>query len=232
MTVGENVIPYVLVRKNVKNVNFRIRPDSTVIISANKGVPFEFIEQLVKKKSSWIIKNIQRCSQKQSKNRRQFVTGEALDYLGSRYCLHVIQVKKNEEVIIDGEKVFMFVKDESDFARKEKLFNRWYKDLAREVFEQSLERIYPLVAVYGIAMPSVTVRKMKTRWGSCSWQKQKITLNTELLKAAEACVDYVILHELTHFKHQNHDTLFYGFLSRIMPDWQERRNALKNIVIE
>lgn len=224
-------IPFTLVKKKVKNVNLKVRPDSTVVVSANKAVPYEFIEKLVIKRAPWILKNIMHFDEKRKLNfKREYVSGEIIQYLGKHYLLQVLPEGRKEEIILNGEKIFLFVKDESCFSRKEKLFNLWYKENAKVTFHDSLERVYPGVIKYEIEKPGITIRTMKTRWGSCSWNKQKITLNTELMKTPLACIDYVVLHELAHFRNRKHDARFYEFLTELMPDWKERRAVLKKSI--
>ena len=224
-------IPFTLVRKKVKNVNLRVRPDATVVVSAGNKVPVEYVEQVVKKKASWIIEALEHYSEQQDNtNSRQYAAGEVIYYLGQGYPLQVVAVKKQEEVIIDQGICYLFVKDKDDFKHKECLITEWYKEQARLLFEQALDKVHPLVAEQDITKPSITVRKMKTRWGSCSWNRNKITLNSELVKAPGPCIDYVVLHELAHFKYRKHDHDFYNFLTEVMPDWKERRKLLKGII--
>ena len=68
---------------------------------------------------------------------------------------------------------------------------------------------------------------MKTRWESCSWNKQKITLNDKLIEFILESIDYVVLHELAHFKYQRHDKEYYEFILTLIPDWKERSIVLK-----
>lgn len=223
-------IPFLLNRKNVKNINLRVRPDAVVLVSANRTVSYEYIEQFVREKAPWIIQKIKYFEEKRSSiEMRKYITGEIISFLGRQYSLKVIWAKKREEVILDHDKVFLFVKDESDFARKEKLIKAWYKEEASRLFLHSMERVYPKIAGFGIKKPTITVRSMKTRWGSCSINKQKITLNSELVKTTEACIDYVVLHELAHFRYRKHDAQFYRFLEELMPGWKEQRNFLKKL---
>ena len=74
--------------------------------------------------------------------------------------------------------------------------------------------------VLPIPMPKVYIRKMATMWGSCSIKRGAVVFNLYLLKAKIACIDYVVLHELTHFLYPNHSKQFYYFLSNYMPDWK------------
>lgn len=220
-------IHFDLIRKNVKNVNLKIRPDSTVIISANKRVPYEYIEQLVLKKAPWILKKTIHFDQERClKNKRDYLSGETFHYLGQPYRLEVLPANNGEAVYLDKNQIFILVKDAGDFSRKEQLFNHWLKESAKTIFHDSLDKMHAEVTRYGIKRPTITVRTMKTRWGSCSFKKEKITLNTELIKNPCECIDYVVLHELAHFLHQKHDAKFYNFLAKIMPDWKERKQIL------
>lgn len=91
--------------------------------------------------------------------------------------------------------------------------------------------IDPIVEKYGVEMPKVSVRKMKTLWGSCSVAHQAVTFNFYLIKARMPYIDYVVLHELVHFLYPNHSKHFYAFLSNHMPDWKERKFVLDQDVV-
>jgi predicted metal-dependent hydrolase len=73
------------------------------------------------------------------------------------------------------------------------------------------------------------LRAMSKRWGSCT-PKGKIFLNPLLVSATKDCIDYVIVHELCHLRFPNHSSSFYRLLSRIMPDWIDRKNRLNSRV--
>jgi len=221
-------ITFSLIRKKVKNVNLRVKADSTVVVSANRSVPFIFIEELVKDKSTWIIKNLARICEKQLINvESKYITGEIINFLGDNFILQVFQTDQAEKVELNGRNIALFVKNSEDIERKKALISAWYKEQAKIELGESLERIYPLVERFGIEKPVITIRTMKSRWGSCSWKKGRITINTELLKKTRECIDYVVLHELAHFKFHQHDAAFYDFLSALMPEWQIQRQLLK-----
>jgi predicted metal-dependent hydrolase len=224
----DSQIKYTLVRKKVKNVNLRVRSDGTVVVSADKMVPMAFIEKLVLKKAPWILNNLERIGNKNTTlPELSYISGEILPFLDCQLTLKVLPAAGVEKIWLEDGILHLAVFEESGADIRKQIIDFWYKKQAELIFLQALNRIYPLVAVHGISRPTITVRQMKTRWGSCSWQKGRISLNSELLKTSLDCIDYVVLHELAHFRHQGHNSAFYGFLSEIMPDWQERRLALK-----
>lgn len=90
-----------------------------------------------------------------------------------------------------------------------------------------VERWYPAVASHGVSMPHVTVRRMSSRYGSCSVGRGRITLASILVDVPRECAEYVVLHELTHFLYPNHGREFYAFIEKYMPDWKQRERLLK-----
>ena len=94
-----------------------------------------------------------------------------------------------------------------------------------------VEKWHPVVADHGVPMPHVTVRRMRSRYGSCSVGRGRITLATLLLQVPEECAEYVVLHELTHFLYPNHGKEFYQFIETHMPDYRQREKQLRQAVV-
>jgi predicted metal-dependent hydrolase len=229
---GSN-ITFTLIRKRVKNINLRVKPDLTVIVSANKTVSSEQINKFVEKKAPWILKNI-RCFAEKNESYRalQYQEGEIIHYLGVTRQLTISPAEDKEEISLDGRFLRFLIKDGGDFASKKQLFDQWLKNQGENIFNEAVDRVLAGLDRYRIEKPLITVRTMKSRWGSCSFTKRKITLNTELLKFPLSCIDYVVLHELAHFIHHKHDRAFYNFLSQFMPDYKEWQQLLKTAGIE
>jgi len=93
------------------------------------------------------------------------------------------------------------------------------------------EKNYPYYERLGVPFPKIVFRKMKSKWGSCHYIKGLLTFNTNLMYAPIECIEYIVLHEFTHFLVQNHSAKFYEELSKVCPNWKRRRNRLKDIVI-
>ena len=67
---------------------------------------------------------------------------------------------------------------------------------------------------------------MKSKWGVCNIKSMTVTLNTELITKDVHLIDYVIVHELCHFKHMNHSTFFWQEVSKYYPYYKEARREL------
>lgn len=232
VTYGSRQIHFDLVRKNVKNINLNIRPDMTIRVSANDRVPLDFIKDFIRQKASWIVKHLDHFKKLEPQIRpaRKYVSGETIRYLGRQYRLRVREAEPELVKYFRGF-VYIYVKDKEDLAKKERLFNQWLYEKSSIHFNQALDRMYELVRHYNIPRAELKIRKMKSRWGSCHRHNKTIVLNSVLIKAPKDCIDYVVLHELIHFKYKNHDNNFYTFLTSLMPDWKERKKILDERVI-
>lgn len=230
---GGKIIEFEVERKNVKNINLNVKPDMSVVISANEKVPIDYLLGFVKSKATWIIKNVGYFKDVQPEHAAEkvYLSGETFKYLGKQYRLKVEGTNDTESVKYYRGYIYLTVKDKQNYNRKEKLIDSWYREKANKKFAESLERVYPSIEKYGIVKPEIFIRTMKARWGSCTPEKRSIILNSELIKAPKLCIDYVVLHELIHFKYRNHDNDFYDFMTALMPDWKQRKEILDEEVV-
>lgn len=220
-------ICYLLEQKPVKNLNLRIHKDCQVYVSASSEVPIERVDDFVLSKGNY-IRSVQRkfhdMAQYNSKP-KEYVSGETFYLLGRGVRLKV-EKSERDAVYTDGIYLYLCVKDPDNFAKKKKLVTRYLDEQCRTVFGDIIMEIYPTFQKYAVAMPTLRIRNMETRWGSCLNKKGIITLNKRLLEAPRNCIEYVVMHEFCHFIHPNHSKDFYGFLTMLMPDWKERKNIL------
>ncbi len=222
-------IPYLLTRKSVKNVNLRIKPEGKVLVSANNSVPTDFIDAFIEKKQRYIFSVLSKYEEKKKLFQavpKRYVSGESYDLLGKSLRLKV-EANKEENVYTDGVYIFLKVKDKDDFRHKEIMMSKWLKQYQTTVFEELLQEKYLLFEKYGVTYPTLKIRNMTSRWGSCQPKKGIITLNSKLIEAPRNCIEYVILHELVHFIHPNHSRQFWDFVAMMMPDWKERKEELE-----
>lgn len=221
-------IEYILTRKQVKNINIRVKPDGTINISAGKNVPLSFIDNLVIEK----LQFIQAALDKYEKGKalkptlKQYVNGESMMYMGDKKVLSIIQTDMQGVTIAD-DRIIIGVKNPDDFDNKQKVLNKWLLDREKELFGEICRTTYEMVQIPGLVYPVIKIRTMKSRWGSCHTVKGIITLNSTLIEKPIEAIEYVVLHEFAHFVHPDHSKQFYSYIERFMPDWKERKKKLK-----
>lgn len=229
---GKRIIEFEVERKNIKNINLNVRPDMAVIVSANPQVPYEYILRFVREKAAWIFRKVGYFQDVQPEQitEKEYISGESFKYLGKQYRLRVNEMEEESVRYFQGF-IELSVRDRKNRARKEKLVQEWFRTKTQINFQESLNRVYSLVQKYGIAKPAIKIRTMKVRWGSCIKDQNSILINRELIKAPKFCIDYVILHELVHFLHNNHNDEFYNLMTVLMPDWKQRKEILDEEVV-
>ncbi len=219
-------LEFELIRKDVKFINLRVNKHGEVVVSASKKVPLSVIEEFVESKTAWIITHLAEIEKlRQNLPPSGFYDGKTLYYLGKAYCLVISSGPS--KIQIQGDKIYMFSTSTTENALREE-YLLWLKSQAKIKFEEIMNRVYPLVLPYGILLPTIQIRNMRTLWGSCTTGGNAIRLNLQLMKASEDCIEQVVLHELVHFRYRNHGQGFYTLLSLLMPDWKARKNKLES----
>lgn len=115
---------------------------------------------------------------------------------------------------------------------KEPVKQYFSEEELRETILNLCEKVYPYFEKRGIVNPKIKFRKMVSRWGSCHLVKGILTFNLNLVYAPFECVEYVVLHEFTHFLQANHSREFYNELEKICPDWKARRKMLRELTAQ
>lgn len=227
LTAKGREILYSLERKQVKNLNLRVRKDGSVWVSAEPGVPCEEIDAFVAGKAPYILKALNHFHEmaQYRPQPKQYVSGETFNILGRGLRLQVTQAAK-DSISADGIYIHLGVRDLSDTEKKRRIVSRFLDQQCKTVFGDVMDDLYPLFQKYGVQRPSLRIRDMETRWGSCLAKKGVITLNKCLIEAPRHCIEYVVMHELCHLVHPNHSGQFYAFLAMLMPDWKERKQYL------
>lgn len=220
-------IEYCLERKEVKNLNLRIKKDGSIYVSANATVPVDEIDTFVSKKGSYICKAVDGFNAILSNvsQPKQYVSGETFVILGRNLRLRV-QKTSQESIFSDGIYIYLSVVDPEDYLKKQRMVTSFLDKQCKEIFGEILRACYSIFQKYGVDYPDLRIRQMDTRWGSCLAKKGIITLNKRLIEAPRNCIEYVVIHEYCHLIHPDHSKRFYSFLTMVLPDWKERKLIL------
>lgn len=222
---GSKTIEAEIVYSNRKTIDLRVFPEGNIIITAPENSDIENILEKVKPKSKWIVQQ-QRTFElyKPFTTERLYIAGETHRYLGRQYKLVINPTKGKPCVKLS--KGLMIV-ETNNTENIEKYIINDYKKRATVIFESILKDVlneFPQFKKFNIVLKH---KFMKKRWGSCSTDG-KILLNTELIKANKACIEYVIIHELCHLVVPNHSKDFYMLINKILPEWEKLKNKLES----
>lgn len=223
---GKEQIHFSVLYSARKTLGIEVHPDSKVLVKAPTGTDPAEIQKRVYKRVRWILRQQHYFHQFDPRTPgRQFVGGETHLYLGRQYRLKIINGSKDSVKLIRGYfKVEQKKSPSSD--RIKYLLDRWYAEKAATRFKESFDQCWPNFNKLKLTKPRLLIRRMQKRWGSLS-RKGVLTLNTDLIRAPDACIAYVITHELCHILFHNHSTSFYRLLGKVMPDWEKRKHKLE-----
>lgn len=203
-----------------------VHPDLRVEVVAPEGTSLERIRGRVIARAPWIQRTRREFELLlPGALPRSFVNGESHLYLGRRYRLRA-ERGETDEVRIGCGRIHVVTRAEPKPANIERLLTTWYRAKAQEIFAEHMASVSEVAALAGIPPHRWQIRRMRSRWGSCS-PSGLITLNCELIKAPPACIDYVVAHELCHLREPHHGARFWRLLEKVMPDYSERRAKLQ-----
>ena len=192
-------------RKSIKNVYFKWDND-TLIVNSPARCTDKYLKNLIEENKKSILKLKLRTPKKTLKENEMY-------YLGDKY-----------EIIYDGVSKAYF-KGDKIIAKDEKELNKFLNNECVKVFSNRLNAIMPEFDY--LPEFKLRIRKMKTRWGVCNKGSLSVTLNSELLKKDVTLIDYVIIHELCHFKHMNHSKNFWMEVEKYYPYHKLARKRLR-----
>ena len=227
---GETIVVS-LDRKKMKTSRLKVYPNLQVVLALPASAPDSWAKEYLESKAYWIaskLDNFKRTSGYAATS--EIRNGYSIQMFGEDLVFSVAESDR-DYVFQEGKLLHVCSTDITDQEKLTKLFQKWWRKKSTEVLEQRVDYWYPIIEKYGISKPRVFIRKMATMWGSCSLKRGAVIFNLYLLKARVACIDYVVLHELTHFLYPNHSKQFYDFLSNYMPDWKERKRVLDQDVV-
>ena len=186
------------------------------------------VKDFIIQKYSWIQKQQNYFAKYTGeKETTDFNNGEIIYLLGRKYIINLVKDKENK-VTIGEEIVEIHIKEKyiEDKEYKKRIYEKWIKEFSMPILYKLTEKYQEMLKGQRIKFPKIEIRKMKRRWGCCFPKQGKIVYNLGLIKVPMECIEYVVLHELSHFKHPNHSTKFYNFVANYMPDWKSRKKIL------
>lgn len=193
--------------KNNKNTYMRVKENNIIHVTTHYLVSKKRIIEMIENNKKFILNNYSKLENKKEKEENFYL-------LGKKYNVIIM---KNSDIEIIGDNIY---------TPDLKKLDKWLKKEILDLYKKRLEIIYNRFEE-AIPYPSLRIRTMKTRWGVCNRRLVVVTLNSELIKYDISALDYVIVHELSHFIHSNHSSSFWSLVSKYCPDYKKIRKDLK-----
>ena len=209
-----------------RTLGITVHPDKVVSVRVPLRTPVSEVRLFVIRRAEWILKIWRKLDAGTPRQRQEYEIGAMFLLQGKEYRLEFEAGRHGSPHLRDGLLVLTMPEmPTEDIIRK--TIDCWYRQQAMEIVKERSMECHRMMHAEGIPMPPITIRPMKTRWGSYSYRTRRITLNLNLVKAPPASLEYVIIHELCHIKVRHHGPDFWRMVSRYLPDYLEVRKQLK-----
>lgn len=213
-----------VVYKDIKNLHIGVYPPlGRVRVAAPLKLDDDRVRLAVIQRLPWIKKCREQLRTADRQSEREMVTGESHYVWGVRHRLKVVERPGRAHVEIDAARLVLYVPAGTTAQARRQILELWQR-------EQLRERIPGLIArwekVIEREVPRWSIRRMKTKWGSCNRETGHIWFNIELAKKHPDCLEYIVVHEMTHLLERNHGERFTKLMDRHLPNWRTRREEL------
>lgn len=217
---------YELIRKRVKNINFRIKDEGVVMVSASPRVSVKYIELCIAERADFFFGAFEKLKARKAASTK---STDSVKWLGKELPIKTLE-NSRETAVFDENECRVFTRDFSaenvqDLIRAAKVER--FKALCAELNEQ----VRAELKARGLVPPPavITIKEMKSRWGSCSYTRGHISINLRLADYPRETVLSVFWHEYAHFWHHDHSDRFYRFLLDMFPDYHKYNDVLKTV---
>ncbi|MGV9671361.1 M48 family metallopeptidase [Gordonia sp. NPDC003504] len=213
-----------VIYKDIKNLHIGVYPPlGRVRVAAPKRLDDDQVRLAVIQRLPWIKRQREQLKAAPRQTEREMTTGESHYTWGVRKRLKVVERPGRAHFEPEGDRLVLYVPPETDAEKRRSYLDQWYREQLRHAVP---DLITTWEEKLGVTVPKWSIRRMKTKWGSCNRETRHIWLNVELAKKHPDCLEYIVVHEMTHYFERNHGERFATLMDQYLPDWRSRRDQL------
>jgi len=215
-------IEYTLQRSQRKTASIYVERDGKVSVLVPEELSKAQIEELLESKRKWIYRNLAEWEDMNATRvHRDYVNGEGFLYLGRSYRLKLVDEQDAPLVLKDG--YFCLLSNNGSAPNADAAFKNFYRDKGKCKIP---ERVAQYQARMGVEANAVKIMELKNRWASCT-PEGNLNFHWKCMMAPASVLDYIVVHELAHLIHPNHTQAFWNEVDKVMPDYADRREWLR-----
>jgi len=216
-------VEYVLKQsRRIRGIRLEVHADTGLVVVVPRRYNPDLVAKFIQEKADWILRHLPEARPRQMPLFRKEVDhGEKVKYMG-RMIEVVISPDgaKDPAAYLKGNKLYISYGPRA--VSRAKILEAWYRQQAAAVFTEKADIFKTKM---GLRYNRIVIRGQRKRWASAS-PTGNLSINWKLLLAPEDVIDYVIMHELAHFKHMDHSRKFWDFLAKFCPRWRDYRRWL------
>ncbi len=228
-----------MIERQVRDISYKLLPGTDrnttdIVIERNgqimvrppKTMTPDKVDAVVEAKRLWIYRNLADWRDLNASTvAREWVNGETFLYLGRSYRLSIIGDSGAGLQLKDGR--FMLSRDvieRNGAAGARRVFENYY---AEKALERVRSRVHYFAPKVGVEVASIAVKDIGFKWARCG-KSGALAFHWKCMMAPARIFDYLVVHELCHLIHRNHSAAYWNEVDKVMPDYRERKDWLRN----
>lgn len=214
-----------VVRKQIKNLHLGVYPpNGRVRVAAPLLLNDEAVRLAIINKLGWIRRQQAKFEKQSRQSAREMVSGETHYLFGQRYRLRIIEDGGPGRIQIQNKSIIaLHIREGTTLEYRERLLHEWYRAQLKLLIPPLLKK---WETRFGVRVSEWGIRKMRTKWGACNEKAGRIWLNLELAMKPENCLEYVLVHEMTHLLERHHNDRFTALMDKHLPTWRSIKEEL------
>lgn len=218
-----------VIRKKIKNVHLSVYPpEGRVRIAAPLQMDLDTVRVFAISKLAWIKTQQRKMQAQERETPREYLERESHYIWGQRYLLHVVEKEAAPKIELKHRKLIMQIRPGMVEEVRQALLDAWYREQIRSAMPKLLAK---WEAIMRVKVARIFIQRMKTRWGSCNPSAGSIRLNTDLAKKPPECLEYIVVHELTHLIEPSHNARFVALMDTFLPNWRHLKEELNRLPV-
>ena len=209
-----------------RTLGITVRADKSVLVRLPLRTSVKDVRKFVTSRAEWVLKVWKKLDKRLPQHQQYYSRGAEFTYLGETIRLEFSK-GTDQTLQLHNGLLLLTTPDIPSEDTVRRMITDWFRKQAEDLVKERSIECHKLMQAEDIPLPSITIRSMKTRWGSYSYQTKRISLSLNLIRMPLTCLDYVIIHELCHVKIRHHGPDFWRMVSRYCPNYLTERRLLK-----
>ncbi|NPA94074.1 MAG: M48 family metallopeptidase [Thermodesulfobacteria bacterium] len=211
--------------KHIKHMYLRVcAPDGHLLVTAPAEADIGHIRDFVNQKAPWILKRMEMLIEKAEDKIPHLSSGQVHQFLGKSYELE-IRHASSPWVELKGDSLVLTVPESFPKSAYFELLATWYSCQLEDIL---VEMLPYWEEQFQVGVEKVTIKIMKSRWGSANARRRRISINLDVIRFEKPCIEYVLVHEMAHFFEPNHGEGFKTLMDEMLPGWRELDRKFRN----
>jgi predicted metal-dependent hydrolase len=217
-------------QKDIKNIHLSVYPpEGKVRIAAPQHIDLDTLRVYALSKLSWIKKQQTKINGQVREAPREFLNRESHYFKGKRYLLKIVELDAPPKIELKHKTMVLYVHPDTPVDKRQRILEEWYRGQLKKELPLLIEKWEKKL---NVKVNEFGIKKMKTKWGTCNREAQRIWLNLELAKKPSECLEYVVVHEMVHLLERNHNNQFAAYMNDYLPKWRFYKDQLNRLPVK